>query len=136
MEADYMQPMPEPLMDTATENRKAQERARLKEDYERWRKEPFTELFLSYFHAWSQMHRDMCVLPGTADRDKHAHYHEAYRRVATMSDDIYLTADANIERRYYHEAQERNREIYGPDGEGDSPDVWGPGDDRERTPGL
>ena len=118
------------------EARKSEDRAKLKEDYERWRREPFTELFLSYFHSCAEAHKDMCVQPGETDRDAHAHYHNAFKKVGSMADEVYLQADANIMRRYEKLIQERDRELHGYNGEGGEADLPFGRDDSVRGEGF
>lgn len=136
MESADIVPEPEALGDLAMEARKSEDRATLKADYERWRREPFTELFLSYFQASADAHKDMCVQPGITDRDAHAHYHQAFEQVAGMADKVYMRADREIERRYQHEIQERDRELYGKDSESGASDLRFDGHDGFRGEGF
>lgn len=131
-----LQPQSEMIGDLAIEARKSAERAKLKAEYDRWRAEPFTERFLSYFNACADMHRDMCVHPEVTDRDIHAHFHQAYSKVAGMSDTIYMRCDSDIERRYEQEIRERDREFYDAGFKGGETDVRPSGDDGSGAAGF
>lgn len=92
------------------DQRMAEERIQLKESYEQWRDHPFTELFLSYFSAMAQGCKEDAVRADATDRDKAAHYYNAYKIVETSPDAVWRQADGQVEMKFLLEKERHEHE--------------------------
>lgn len=110
-------------MDERRAQRMAEERTQLKAEYEAWRKQPFTELFISYFLSGAERHKDDAVSPDNQNRDKSAHFYDALSLIATAPDMVYYRADNALQAKFeQEEAQDESNKSSGPSG---APDGFG-----------
>ena len=90
-------------MTVTRENRLAEERLQLKQQFTAWCEHPFTELFLSYLRATADAYKDMAVEKDAVNREALAAMHRAFREAAGLSDVVYSRADSDITSRYRNE---------------------------------